>query len=362
MQAQTITGNPLKQVLNFGQSIWYDGLISAAEFKKLIQEDGVRGATTNPAIFEKAVSSGQYDTLIKGSDASHTAEEIFKTIAITTVREVCDQFMPIYQSTNGLDGFVSIEVNPLLANSFHRTVEEAQELWKRVDRKNAMIKVPATRAGVKAVEELILQGINVNATLIFSIERYSQVMNAYLSGLDNRAIERKTISGISSVASFFVSRVDTAVDPLLEKTPAVKDLKGKIAVANSQAAYREFLSVFSSARYRKLEIFGAQIQRPLWASTGTKNPQYSDVLYVETLIGPNTVNTMPPSTLAAFRDHGHPADRIREGADQAVAMLERLEESGIHLSQITEDLEKAGVQSFADAHHQIIEAIERKRK
>ncbi len=355
------TDNRLKQIHSFGQSIWYDGLVSVEQFKKLIETDGIRGATTNPAIFEKAIASGQSDAVIRSSEASLSEEEIFKAIAIKTVQEICDLFLPLYEQTGGEDGFVSIEVSPFLANSFHRTVEEGRELWQKVARKNAMIKVPATRAGVKAVEELITDGINVNVTLIFSIERYRQVMSAYLAGLENRAIEKKSISGISSVASFFVSRLDSAVDPILEKS-GQKNLAGKVAVANSKAAYAEFKAVFETARYRKLEMFGAKIQRPLWASTGTKNPSYSDVLYVESLIGPQSVNTMPPATLDAFRDHGNPASRIEEGVEESLEILVELPKHGIDLLKVTEELEKAGVEAFADAHRKIIEAVQRKRQ
>ncbi|MCG3175568.1 MAG: Transaldolase [Candidatus Omnitrophica bacterium] len=353
----------LGQALKYGQSFWYDGLIGAAEFDRLIREDGVRGATTNPAIFEKALNSSAYDADIRRLAASgHDAEEIYRQLAVRTVAEVADLFSGVHRDSSGADGYVSIEVSPRLAYDTAGTVREALDLWGRLARPNVMIKVPATREGLPAVAELIARGIHVNVTLIFSVERYRQVMDAYLSGLERRAATGASPAGISSVASFFVSRVDSSVDALLEKRypsgDAVRsELEGRLAIANCKAAYREFRQAFTSERFRVLERAGARVQRPLWASTGTKNPKYSDVLYVETLIGPDTVNTMPPATMDAFRDHGTAADTLQQGTEAALAALETARRSGIDLDAITADLEGQGVKLFVDAYDKIISSI-----
>lgn len=365
---QVKTQNPLKQVLTFGQSLWYDGLISVKEFETMIREDGIRGATTNPTIFEKELAGGEYDALIQKSlsEGKHP-EDIYKSQAVRTVREVADAFFPVFKETRGGDGYVSIEVSPLLARDTQGTLREARELHGLVSRENVMIKVPATREGIPAIRALISEGINVNVTLIFSLERYREVMNAYLDGLEDRAKKGLPVARIASVASFFVSRVDTAIDALLEqkigretseaKKTALKDLLGKAAIANSKIAYREFESIFGSARFRELEKNGAGKQRPLWASTGTKNPAYSDVVYVEALIGPETVDTMPPATLDAFRDHGRAGSRVKEGMADADKTLQSLEKEGISLAQVTQGLEEAGVKSFSDSFDKILKRI-----
>ena len=365
---QVKTENPLKQVLKFGQSLWYDGLIAPKDFECLIREDGIRGATTNPTIFEKALSSHEYDAHIRKALAlGGTAEGIYRDLAVRAVQEVADVFLPVYRQTGGGDGYVSIEVSPLLAYQTEATLCEARQLHRLVGRQNIMIKVPATREGVPAVRRLIAEGINVNVTLIFSVERYREVMDAYLGGLQERAKAGGQVRNVASVASFFVSRVDTAVDGLLQKKiengtgPSLKKWLGKAAIANSKLAYKEFESVFSKERFKVLEAKGARRQRPLWASTGTKNPEYGDVFYVEALIGPESVDTMPAATMDAYRDHGHPASRIREGADEAVKVFKMLAQEGVLMADVTRQLEEAGVKSFSDSYQKILKDVEAKR-
>lgn len=362
--------NPLLQTLKHGQSLWYDGLIGIAEFRRMIREDGLRGATTNPAIFEKALSGDQYDAEIRTLAATQSDEQIYQTLAVRAVQDVADAFLPVYQETKGLDGYVSIEVSPLLARDTDGTLREARELWRAVRRPNVMIKIPATREGLPAITAALADGINVNVTLIFSVERYREVMDAYIRGLEKRASLDFAVTGIASVASFFVSRVDSAVDAALAKKIAagekgLEPLLGRAAIANSKLAYDEFKKVFGGFRFQKLRTRGANVQRPLWASTGTKNPAYSDVLYVESLIGPDTVNTMPPPTLDAYRDHGSvPADvpsPVESGVEDARLSLEALSRSGIDLATVTQDLEQAGVELFCDAYRKIIKGIGAKR-
>lgn len=367
------TSSTLKEVLKQGQSIWYDGLISRAEFTRMIEQDGIRGATTNPVIFEKALQSGDYDGDLKAMAAKGiNADEIYKSLAIKAVQDVCDVFLPLYKETQGRDGFVSIEVNPHLAFDTEGTIKEAKELHQRVARPNAMIKIPATAKGIPAIQAVIAEGINVNVTLIFSVMRYEEVMEAYMNGLAARVAAGKPVKDIASVASFFVSRVDVAIDKILEdKIKATTDklqlelyrsLLGQAAIANSKVAYAQFEKLFSEDTFRSLKSAGAQLQRPLWASTGTKNPAYRDVLYVETLIGPNTVNTIPPPTLDAFRDHGVVDATLTEDLAGAEKVLEKVAFCGISLVQVTEDLEKNGVQLFNDAYDKIIVRLKEKMK
>ncbi len=367
---QLKTENAMRQVLKLGQSLWYDGLIAPAEFRRMIEEDGLRGATTNPAIFEKALAGHEYDARIRELLKTQNEAEIFKTLAVAAVRDVANVFLPVYQETRGLDGYVSLEVSPLLAYDADATIREARELWRLVNHPNVMIKIPATRQSLPAIETALCEGINVNVTLIFSVERYREVMDAYIRGLERRAGLGMSVSEIASVASFFVSRVDSAVDKMLEAKIAassgpaqdqLKALVGRAAIANSKAAYEEFKRVFSGARFQKLQSKGAILQRPLWASTGTKNPAFSDVLYVESLIGPDTVNTMPPATLAAFCDHGTAASAIENDMEGARAVLGGLKDAGIDLLAVTQDLEKAGVELFCDAYRKIIQAISAKK-
>jgi transaldolase/glucose-6-phosphate isomerase len=369
---KTKTANALKEVLKLGQSIWYDGLVSGAEFERMIREDGLRGATTNPTIFEKALNSGSYDAQIHSlGREGKSDEEVYKTLALAAVRDVADVFGSVYRQTRGQDGFVSIEVSPLLAHDTDGTILEAQ-LYARVDRKNVMIKIPATAEGIPAIEEVISKGIPVNITLIFAVERYREVMEAYLSGLERRVNAGLPVNETPSVASFFVSRVDSAVDKRLEQMiggasersvqELYRSLLGKTAIANSKKAYAAFEEIFAGERFRSLKKKGAQLQRPLWASTGTKNPNYSDVLYVETLIGPNTVNTMPPATLDAFRDHGRVELSLTEGLENALKLLEKLAFTGVALTEVTAELEKSGVELFAQAYQKLIQRIMDKRK
>ena len=311
------------------------------------------------------LAGGEYDALIhKALAEGALPEDIYKAQAVRTVREVADTFLPVFRQTQGADGFVSIEVSPLLARDTEGTLKEARELHKLVSRENIMIKVPATREGIPAIRALISEGIHVNVTLIFSLERYREVMGAYLVGLEDRAARSLPIDKVASVASFFVSRLDTAVDPLLEQKistdPGLKSLLGKAAIANSKLDYREFETIFVSARFKALEKKGAKKQRPLWASTGTKNPAYSDVVYVEALIGPETVDTMPPATLDAFRDHGRAASNLQEGVSDADGVLRSLEKIGISLAQVTQGLEEAGVKSFSDSYEKILKRIQEK--
>lgn len=367
---ETKIENPLLQTLKHGQSLWYDGLISPADFRRMIREDGLRGATTNPAIFEKALAGSAYDADIRALAPSQNDEEIFKTLAVRAVQEIADVFLPVYQETRGLDGYVSLEVSPLLARDGDATLREARELWRAVRRPNVMIKIPATKESLPAIASAIADGINVNVTLIFSVERYREVMDAYLRGLEKRVSLGQPVNAVASVASFFVSRVDTAIDKILEARIAqasgaqkseLESLLGKAAIANSKAAYEEFKKVFGGFRFQRLQSKGAVLQRPLWASTGTKNPRYSDVLYVETLIGPDTVNTMPPPTMDAFRDHGKAASTIERDTTEARAVLAKISELGIDLSTVTQELENAGVELFNDAYRKIIQGIGAKR-
>ena len=371
MSTMTTEQNRLKQVLKCGQSIWYDGLMGVAELRRMIEEDGLRGATTNPTIFEKAIVSGDYDAELRQFSKSENVEAVYQKLAVQAVQGVADVFRVVFQETRGNDGFVSIEVSPLLAYDTQATIREGRELWQKVARSNVMIKVPATREGLGAIETLISEGINVNVTLIFSIERYLEVMNSYQAGLERRDRAGKPISGIASVASFFVSRVDTAIDKILEEKiksscepdlqSSLKQLLGKAAIANSKVAYAEFEKVFSSTRFQALESQAAKVQRPLWASTGTKNLNYSDVLYVEALIGPDSVDTMPPATLAAFKKHGVAVSRIQENLKEATHTLAQLANLGINLMQVTQTLEEVGVKAFADSYEGLLKAIQNKR-
>ncbi len=357
---------PLKEAAALGQSIWYDGLATTDEFRRMIDKDGLRGVTTNPSIFEKSLSaprSGSKPSQPEGN----SPQEKYKSLTIEAIQTLADVFIPVYEKTRHQDGFVSIEVSPLLANDTVGTLAEARELHKRVGRNNVLIKVPATEEGVPAIETLIAEGISVNVTLIFSVKRYEEVIEAYLSGLERRVASNKPLSGIASVASFFVSRVDTETDLLLEtkikQSPGsgvarvCQSLLGRIAIANSKIAYKSFQEKFCSASFHALKAKGASLQRPLWASTSTKNPAYRDTLYVDTLIGPDTVNTLPPATFSAFKDHGVVASTLTQGIPQAAKDLEMLEQVGISLGDVTRRLEEAGVKLFADAYRKTIQAI-----
>ncbi len=369
--------NPLNQLEQHGQSFWLDSisreLMYSGRLRKLIEEDSLKGMTSNPAIFEKAIAgSTDYDADIERlAAANRTALEIYETLAISDIREAADHLSGVYESTGGADGFVSLEVSPELADDTAGTIEEARRLWKAVDRPNVMIKVPATEAGVPAVRQLIGEGLNINVTLMFSRAVYEAVADAYISGLEDRLAAGRDISGIASVSSFFISRIDTLVDALLaeraERTgdpgerAAILDLTGKTAIANGKTTYQRYKALYASPRWSALAERGARKQRLLWASTSTKNPKYRDVLYVEELIGKNTINTLPDETLSAFRDHGRLTDTLEAGIDEARSIMAGVEKAGISMDRVAEQLVEEGVQKFVDPFVKLIVAIERKR-
>jgi transaldolase len=370
--------NPLLQLKSHGQSVWYDNIdrsqLVSGQFKRLLDEDGVVGVTANPTIFEKSISAGhaydeQMNQLIK---EGKNTNDIYEAMVIHDIRTVADFLRPIYDQTNGQDGFVSLEVSPDMAHDTQGTISEASRFWHIVDRPNLMIKIPATPAGIPAIHQSLTNGLNINITLIFSLNDYREVTEAYISALEARHAAGKDISRIASVASFFVSRVDTLVDKLLEdKVKATNDppqqqhfksLEGKAAIANARLVYQEFKRIFESPRFAALQQAGAHVQRPLWASTSTKNPAYRDVLYAEELIGPHTVDTMPLETIQNFRDHGQVRYSIEDNIPEAHALLAALEEIGIHYDQVTQQLQDEGVQKFADSFHQLFAGIASKQK
>ena len=371
-------GNPNVEVRKYGQSFWYDNIqrsiITSGEMQTLIDDYGVLGLTSNPSIFEKAItSSSDYDDdIIALTQQGADSRAIYESLAIADIQSAADLLEPIYEQTNGLDGYVSLEVSPLLAHDYEGTVIEARRLFQAVGRKNLMVKVPATPAGIPAIQTLIADGININVTLIFSLESYEAVVRAYLAGLKERAMRGQSLD-VASVASFFVSRVDTLVDRLLDEklaaTPEhdsaqrqrLQSLKGKAAIANAKLAYALFERIFAEPEFQAMAEQGARAQRLLWASTSTKNPAYKDTYYVEALIGEHTVNTLPPATLKAFRDHGVVAPTLREGLDDARCTIEELEAVGISMPQVWQKLQDDGVRLFADAYESLLKGIENKR-
>src|ERR1700687_38445 len=370
--------NPVKALEKHGQSVWLDflarGFVAKGDLKKLIDSDGVKGVTSNPSIFEKAIgSSDEYDGAIGHAleKGDRPVGELFEQLAVEDIQHAADVLRPVYDRLKGADGFLSLEVSPYLAMDSKGTIAEAERLWKDVSRRNLMVKVPATAEGLPAIQHLIGEGISINITLLFSQKVYVQVAEAYLAGLEKYVAGGGDPAHVASVASFFVSRIDSAVDKQLDEKiarandPTEKEqlaaLKGKVAIANAKLAYQEYKRLFSGARWDKLKAKGARPQRLLWASTGTKNKDYSDVLYVEELIGPNTVNTMPPATLDAFRDHGKPRDSLEENIEDARRVLAELEKSGISLDAITADLVMDGVKQFADAADKLYGAVAHKR-
>jgi transaldolase len=364
-----MTANPLVQLGALGQSPWYDyitrDLLQTGELQRLIADDGLRGMTTNPTIFEKAVtSSDSYDADIRAlADSGIKPGEIFETLAVADVRTACDTFLPLYNSSDGSDGFVSIEVSPELANDTDATVREARRLWEAVDRPNVMIKIPGTQAGLAAITRCLTRGLNVNITLLFSVDRYRQVMEAHLTGLEQRRARREPINRVASVASFFVSRVDTKLDPMLEKSgePAARELRGTIAIANALVAYEAFQQTYRGPRWDALAREGARVQRPLWASTSTKDPALPDIYYVEALIAPDTVNTLPPETFKAYRDHGRPQVRITEQTvAEAKQRLATLANAGFNLDEATRELETEGVEKFSDSFTTLLDGVKQK--
>jgi len=367
--------NPLLELEAFGQSVWLDDLRRSAldngELQGLIQQDGVSGLTSNPSIFEKAiVDSNDYDNAIHElALQGKSIEEIYQALTVEDIQRAADLFRPIFDRLEGADGFVSLEVSPQLARDTAGTIVEARKLWVAVNRPNLFIKVPATREGLPAIQQLIGEGINVNITLLFGLPRYREVVEAYLLGLETLAAHGKPLANVSSVASFFLSRIDVLIDPLLEKlklengTAAwnLAGIQGQVAIASAKVAYVVYKEIFGGERYLKLAQMGARTQRLLWASTGTKNPEYSDVKYIEPLIGDKTINTIPPETLNAYRDHGKPSSQLETGVREAYHILEGLRQAGLDLDAFTQELEDEGVTKFSKAFEQLMAALQEKR-
>jgi transaldolase len=356
--------NRLEQLHDAGVSIWLDtlsrDLLDSGAFAKLIAGSAVTGATSNPTIFAKAITgTDRYDDQLRAVIASglRDPQELFFELALDDVRRAADLLRPAYEASDGRDGFVSFECTPDLAHDAAATVEQALELRERLARPNVMIKVPATDAGIPAIEELTARGVNVNVTLLFSLARYEQVIDAYLTGLERRVAAGQPVDAITSVASFFISRVDSKADDVL---PAGSELRGRIAIANARSAYGRYRERFAGRRWSALRDVGARPQRPLWASTGTKDPAFSDVLYVQELVAPDVINTMPENTLHAFADHGDPTQDFRDGIAAGAETLRRAEHEGVELGAITSQLEREGVRAFCDSYHELLDCIETK--
>jgi len=368
--------NPLKELLKYGQSMWLDyirrDLITGGGLKKMIEEDGLRGMTSNPSIFEKAIGdSSLYDDMLKSlasrSDLDATAR--YEQIAIRDIQGVADILRPVYQESNFHDGYVSLEVSPLLALKTQETIDEARRLWKAVNRENVMIKVPGTAEGIPAIQQLIGEGININVTLLFAQEVYEKVAEAYIAGLEELGKRGGNLKKMAGVASFFISRIDTLIDSMIDgklknttdpqQQALLKNLKGKVAIANGKLTYQRYQNIFSGPRWEALASKGAQTQRVLWASTSTKNPAYRDVMYVEELIGPDTVDTMPPATVDAFRDHGKLRNSLTENVADSQKVMDDLAKAGISMKEVTTKLTNDGVKLFADAFHKLIGAVEK---
>jgi transaldolase len=363
--------NPLKQVGMLGQSVWLDyirrDLITSGELRRLIEEDGLRGMTSNPAIFEKAIAgSRDYDEDIRSlTSEGKDITAIYEALSIGDVQNAADEFRSVFLGSDGIDGYVSLEVNPHLANNSDGTIEEARRLWDRLNRPNVFIKIPATSAGLPAIRYLISEGINVNVTLLFGLTRYRQVTDAYIGGIEALASRKQPLKSAASVASFFISRIDSLVDPLLEKIVAAggkkaqlaAKLRGQVAIASAKMAYQIYKEFFGSDRFRKLTDHGARPQRLLWASTSTKNPDYSDVKYIEALIGPDTINTVPLETIDAYRDHGDPKVRLEHDVANADWVLKQLPEVGINIDAVTQQLENEGVEKFIKPFDKLLETL-----
>lgn len=359
--------NPLKQLEALGQAIWLDYIqrdwMTSGKLKKLIEEDGLQGMTSNPSLFEKAIAeSHDYDQDIqKMSQDKKNVYQIYEALTQKDVQDAADTFRNLYDQTQGKDGYVSLEVNPHLAHDTQGTLEEARRFWKALNRPNVFIKVPATKEGIPAIQQLISEGINVNVTLLFGLPRYREVAEAYIAGIEARLAQGKSVNHVVSVASFFLSRLDVLVDPLLEsKAERAKQLEGEIAIASAKLAYHLYEALFTGERFKKLAEKGASVQRLLWASTGTKNPKYSDIKYVEALIGPQTVNTLPLETIDAYRDHGNPQVRLTSDLDKATSAFQLLPECGIDIDHITQQLEEEGVDKFNKAYDALIETLKKK--
>ena len=366
--------NPLKILASLGQSIWLDyirrDLIMNGELLHLIEDDGLRGITSNPAIFEKAIAeSNIYDPEIRRmASQKKDVAAIYEAISQEDVTSAADAFRPLYDKTDGMDGYVSLEVNPHLARDAQGTIEEGRRLWSSLNRPNVLIKVPATREGLIAIRQLITEGININVTLLFGLPRYREVAEAYIEGLEVRVSQGKPINHIASVASFFLSRIDTLVDPLLvkiaqstsDKKEIAREDLGEVAISSARVAYQIYKEIFGSSRFKKLQDKGAQVQRLLWASTSNKNPEYSDVKYIEALIGAETVNTVPPQTIDAYRDHGDPKLRLENDITKAHKVMSSLPTLGINIEQVTQQLEDEGVNKFNEPFDKLMTAILKK--
>ena len=374
LETSKATKNPLKELLNYGQSMWLDyirrDLFTTGKLQQLITEDGLRGMTSNPAIFEKAIAdSSLYDdflkTLASRSDLDTTAR--YEQIAIRDIQAAADALRPVYDESKFRDGYVSLEVSPYLARKTQETIEEARRLWKAVQRENVMIKVPGTAEGLPAIRQLIGEGININVTLLFAQDVYEKVAEAYIAGLEDLAARGGNLKKMASVASFFISRIDTLIDSMLNdkikgtsdanQQALFKSLLGKVAIANGKLTYKSYQRIFSGPRWQALAAKGAQTQRVLWASTSTKNPNYRDVIYIEELIGPDTVNTMPPATIDAFRDHGLLRNALTEDVPGAQKTMDDLARAGIVMKQVTDKLTDDGVKLFADAFDKLLAAV-----
>jgi len=370
------TKNPLKELLSYGQSMWLDyirrDLFTTGKLKALIEDDGLRGMTSNPAIFEKAIAdSSLYDDMLHSLAAQKglSATAKFEQIAIRDIQDAADALRGVYEGSNYRDGYVSLEVSPLLAMKTQETIDEARRLWKTVQRENVMIKVPGTAAGLPAIQQLIGEGININITLLFAQEVYVKVAEAYVAGLEALAERGGNLKKMVGVASFFISRIDTLIDGMLNdklkgtsdanQQALYKSLLGKVAIANGKLTYQKYQQIFSGPRWEKLAAKGAQTQRVLWASTSTKNPNYRDVIYIEELIGPDTVNTMPPATIDAFRDHGKLRNSLTEDIPGAQKTMDDLAKAGISMKEVTDKLTEDGVKLFADAFDKLLAAVER---
>ena len=369
-----MNNNPLKKLEALGQSVWLDyirkDMIEDGELRRLIDEDGLHGITSNPSIFEKAIAeSDLYDKdiqllVLKKKDV----KEIYETLSINDIRNAADEFRPLFEKSDGRGGYVSLEVNPHLAYNTSGTIEEARRLWSTVDRPNIFIKVPATEDGLPAIQQLTAEGINVNITLLFGLPRYRQVAEAYIAGIKSRIDQKKPVNNIVSVASFFLSRIDTLIDPMEEdfansvgeQAHFATSIKGQVAISSAKIAYTVYEEIFESKQFEKLALQGARPQRLLWASTGTKNQDYSDTKYIESVIGKNTINTIPPDTLNAYRLHGKPALRIKDHIKRACWVMSELTELGINIDSITEKLEKDGVEKFIKAFDKLMETLTKK--
>jgi transaldolase / glucose-6-phosphate isomerase len=370
------TKNPLKALLDYGQSMWLDyirrDLFTSGKLKQMIANDGLRGMTSNPAIFEKAIAdSSLYDDMLKAlaSRKDLDATGRFEQLAIRDIQDAADALRSVYQESNFRDGYVSLEVSPYLARKTQETMDEARRLWKAVDRENVMIKVPGTAEGIPAIRQLISEGININVTLLFAQEVYETVAESYVAGLEDLAKRGGNLKKMAGVASFFISRIDSLVDSMLNdrlkqtndasQQALLSSLLGKVAIANGKLTYQRYQRIFSGPRWEALAAKGAQTQRVLWASTSTKNPKYRDVIYVEELIGPDTVNTMPPATIDAFRDHGQLRNSLTEDLPGAQKVMDDLARAGISIKEVTDKLTDDGVKLFADAFDKLLAAVEK---